>query len=103
MLDLGTGTGSWALDFGDVHPTASVLGTDLSPIQPRSVPPNVKFEVDDVCDEWVYAVPFDFIHIRGLYGSVGDWDQLYAQAQRTEKGERYTAQTPVDKRHSLHY
>jgi SAM-dependent methyltransferase len=82
VLDLGTGTGSWALDFGDVHPTASVLGTDLSPIQPRSVPPNVKFEVDDVCDEWVYAARFDFIHLRGLYGSVGDWPQLYAQALR---------------------
>ncbi|RMJ26970.1 hypothetical protein PHISP_02158 [Aspergillus sp. HF37] len=82
-LDLGTGTGAWALDFGDVHPTASVIGTDLSPIQPRFVPPNVKFEVDDFCDEWVYATtPFDFIHIRGLYGSVGDWPRLYAQALR---------------------
>jgi hypothetical protein len=41
----------------------------------------VQFEVDDCCDEWIYGEgTFDFIHIRGLYGSVADWDALYKQA-----------------------
>ncbi|KAM5381622.1 hypothetical protein ACJA88_004697 [Fusarium oxysporum] len=34
VLDLGTGTGIWAIDFADEHPSAEVVGTDLSPIQP---------------------------------------------------------------------
>jgi methylase of polypeptide subunit release factors len=34
VLDLGTGTGIWAIEFADKYPSASVLGTDLSPIQP---------------------------------------------------------------------
>lgn len=34
VLDLGTGTGIWAIDFADEHPSASVVGTDISPIQP---------------------------------------------------------------------
>lgn len=34
MLDLGTGTGIWAIDFADEYPSANVIGTDLSPIQP---------------------------------------------------------------------
>ncbi|KAJ4025885.1 hypothetical protein NW761_014504 [Fusarium oxysporum] len=34
VLDLGTGTGIWAIDFGDDHPEAEVTGVDLSPIQP---------------------------------------------------------------------
>jgi tRNA G46 methylase TrmB len=35
VLDVGTGTGIWAMDFGDEFPEAEVIGTDISPIQPR--------------------------------------------------------------------
>jgi hypothetical protein len=70
-------------DFADRHPSARVIGTDLSPIQPRMVPPNVQFEVDDCCDEWTYSVnSFDFIHVRGLYGCIADWTLFYKQALR---------------------
>lgn len=34
VLDVGTGTGIWAVDFGDEHPESQVIGVDLSPIQP---------------------------------------------------------------------
>lgn len=34
VLDLGTGTGIWAIDYADEHPEAKVIGVDLSPIQP---------------------------------------------------------------------
>lgn len=80
MIDIGTGTGKWCIDFGDVYPSATIIGTDLSPIQPGLTPPNVRFEVDDCSDDWLYKRPFDFIHIRGLYGCVSDWDRLYSQA-----------------------
>ncbi|KAF4964879.1 hypothetical protein FSARC_7224 [Fusarium sarcochroum] len=46
VLDVGTGTGIWAIDFADEHPDAKVIGTDISPIQPGWVPPNVKFISD---------------------------------------------------------
>ncbi|KAL2814247.1 S-adenosyl-L-methionine-dependent methyltransferase [Aspergillus granulosus] len=81
VLDIGTGTGIWAIDFADLHPSATVIGTDLSPIQPSWVPPNVQFVIDDCTDEWLYEKEsFDYIHIRGMYGSVGDWDTLYKKA-----------------------
>ena len=35
ILDLGTGTGLWALEAADKYPTAEVIGTDLSPTQPK--------------------------------------------------------------------
>ena len=36
VLDVGTGTGIWAIDFADAHPDSTVVGVDLSPIQPIS-------------------------------------------------------------------
>jgi SAM-dependent methyltransferase len=79
VLDIGTGTGIWAIDFANDHPSPSVIGTDLSPIQPSFVPPNCKFEVDDYEEPWTFAQKFDFVHGRMLAGSVGDGEALFRQ------------------------
>lgn len=52
ILDVGTGTGIWAIDMADKYPMAAVVGNDLSPIQPKWVPPNCNFELDDVEKNW---------------------------------------------------
>ncbi|KAJ3539424.1 hypothetical protein NM208_g5498 [Fusarium decemcellulare] len=80
VLDIGTGTGIWAIQLGDEHPSATVVGNDLSPIQPDWVPPNVKFVVDDVEMDWVEPVQYDFIHCRYMAGSIKDWPRLFKQA-----------------------
>ncbi|OCL06317.1 S-adenosyl-L-methionine-dependent methyltransferase [Glonium stellatum] len=82
VMDMGTGTGLWALDFSDQFPGADVLGVDLSPIQPTWVAPNCRFLVDDLEADWIYpsSQRFDYIHQRSLAGSIGDWKRLYCQA-----------------------
>jgi len=81
ILDVGTGTGIWAIDVADRFPSASVIGTDLSAIQPQWVPPNCSFEIDDATLEWAYTKEsFDFVHSREMFGSVSDWDKFYEQA-----------------------
>lgn len=79
VLDIGTGTGIWAIDFANEHPESDVLGTDLSPIQPEYVPPNCRFEVDDAEDDWVYSEKFDFIHSRYMAGSISDFPAMFAK------------------------
>ncbi|KAH7126142.1 S-adenosyl-L-methionine-dependent methyltransferase [Dactylonectria macrodidyma] len=76
VLDLGTGTGIWAIEMGDAHPQAEILGNDLSPIQPSWVPPNVKFEVDDIESGWMHQTPFDFIFCRYMACCILDWPKL---------------------------
>ncbi|EXF84451.1 TAM domain methyltransferase [Colletotrichum fioriniae PJ7] len=73
-LDLGTGSGIWAMEFGDEHPEAEVLGIDLSATWPNYVGPNVKFMIDDIEEPWTYAKPFDYIHSRMMASSIGDWE-----------------------------
>ncbi|KAH8684951.1 S-adenosyl-L-methionine-dependent methyltransferase [Ilyonectria robusta] len=86
ILDIGTGTGSWANDAGDEYPAAEVTGIDLSPIQSPWVPPNVKFLVDDAEAEWLYRPDsLDLIHLRNMSTAIKDWPALFAQAYRTLK------------------
>ncbi|KAI0201719.1 S-adenosyl-L-methionine-dependent methyltransferase [Astrocystis sublimbata] len=66
VLDVGTGTGIWAIEVGLENPNAHVLGIDLSPIQPSYAPPNVNFEICDAEDEWSFRQPFDLIHMRAM-------------------------------------
>ncbi|CCE28047.1 uncharacterized protein CPUR_01521 [Claviceps purpurea 20.1] len=83
VLDVGTGTGIWAIEFADQFPNASVIGTDLSPCQPQWVPPNVRFEIDDAALEWTWNDNFfDFTHIRYILGGIQDWTGLFKQAYR---------------------
>ncbi|KAE8343266.1 hypothetical protein BDV24DRAFT_149874 [Aspergillus arachidicola] len=83
ILDIGTGTGVWAMHLGDEYPTAeAIVGNDISPIQPQWVPPNVKFYIDDVERDWVEGQKYDLIHCRYMAGSIKDWPRLIRQSFR---------------------
>lgn len=71
ILDIGTGTGIWAVEMGDKFPQAqNVLGTDLSPIQPEWLPENVRFMIDDCEADWVNGSDWDFVHMRQVVGLI---------------------------------
>ncbi|KDN66160.1 putative methyltransferase [Colletotrichum sublineola] len=81
VLDLGTGTGIWAIDFADKYPSADVIGVDISPIQPEWVPSNCKFQIDDFEQEWTWPVDhFDLIHGRNLEACISDVPKFFKQA-----------------------
>ncbi|KAH7142157.1 S-adenosyl-L-methionine-dependent methyltransferase [Dactylonectria macrodidyma] len=98
ILDVATGTGIWAIDFADEFPNAEIIGTDLSPIQPTWVPPNVKFELEDAtADSWSWpGDAFDFVHLRYLFGAIADWNKLFNEAYRTCKPGGWVQSCEID-------
>ncbi|KAF4443177.1 hypothetical protein F53441_11486 [Fusarium austroafricanum] len=89
-LDIGTGTGIWAMEFADKFPNASVIGTDLAPIQPSWVPPNLEFQIEDCTQEWTFQPnTIDYVHMRWLVGSIADWTSLFKEAYKSLKPGGY--------------
>ncbi|KAK2787565.1 hypothetical protein FQN53_005014 [Emmonsiellopsis sp. PD_33] len=82
VLDVGTAAGRWAIEMGEHYPEADVTGIDLSPIQPRWTPPNVKFIVEDVEEDWIEGEVYDFIHCRYMMGAIRDWPRLIEKFYR---------------------
>ncbi|MBE3042184.1 hypothetical protein IMZ48_06310 [Candidatus Bathyarchaeota archaeon] len=55
-----------------------MTGVDISPIQPDFVPPNCRFEVDDINKPWTFDRDyFDYVHVRCMQGSVPNWTEFY--------------------------
>lgn len=81
VLELGTGTGTWAIDLAERFPDAQITGVDLSRIQPGFMP-NVDFQVDDVESEWLHPTDFDLIFMRELSVYIRDPRQLFERAFR---------------------
>lgn len=57
-----------ARDVADLFPSALVQGVDLSPVPNVWVPPNCKFEVDDILKPWDFQENgrFDLVHLSAL-------------------------------------
>lgn len=101
VLDIATGLGDWAIKMGDEFPQSEIIATDLSPIQPRNVPPNVSFYVEDsyvtpypatflasvlplltpFCSSqpWDYTDKFDYIHTRITAGCWSSFQEQVAE------------------------
>ncbi|CAI6091465.1 unnamed protein product, partial [Clonostachys chloroleuca] len=90
VLDIGIGTGLWAIDIGAAHPDVTAEGVDIQEIQSINVPPNFGFWLWDIEDaaEWPES---DFINCRRMTDSVKDWPSLLKRAHTSlrDKGRLY--------------
>ncbi|KAI1821292.1 methyltransferase LaeA [Xylaria intraflava] len=102
ILDLGCGTGIWAIDLADRHGGQGnyhIEGWDLNMAQPEAIPPGVFFRRRDMEDPWdgVELNSFDLIHMRTLNGSIEDWRRLYGQVfKHLKPGTGLLEQVEID-------
>ena len=78
VLDVGAGSGVWAMEFARNNPSTHVIGIDLSAIQPtNSLPANCHFQILNAENEWEFPKSFDFIHSRLLLFGMHDWPSYF--------------------------
>lgn len=80
MLDLATGTGIWAVEFAQQNPASTVIGSDLSLIQPLELP-NCSFVREDMEEPWVHEPgSLDYIHGRWIYSCLTSPETVFQSA-----------------------
>lgn len=82
VLDIGCGTGQWAIDFAKKFPEAQVIGFDIvdKPTW-KTGPENCSFRVAnlELHETWQDLGDFDFVHSRFISPSVKDWPTMLSR------------------------
>jgi hypothetical protein len=119
ILDLGTGIGLWAVagllslpnpstppslmieTVAEMFPAASVIGVDLSPIQPNYVPPNLEWRIDDLEREWPALFSgADFVYLRSVATTLKNPAKVFESAFRlvaVPPSERLSLAVPANR------
>lgn len=78
VLDIGTGTGAWAVDVAIQYPHVEVVGLDLAPVKLGSTPPaNCTFIQGDANAGLRSYGQFDVVHARAVLQGVKDYAALF--------------------------
>ncbi|KAF9030977.1 S-adenosyl-L-methionine-dependent methyltransferase [Hymenopellis radicata] len=65
ILEIGAGSGAWAIQAAKQYPDADVLAVDMNPLPARPLPPNVRYQKLNVLEPFPFAAgSFDVVHIR---------------------------------------
>ena len=98
FLDLGCGTGIWAIDVARKYPDAFVVAVDLAPIQPRNNPTNCDFYAPfDFESPWALGDgSWDIIHMQLGCGSVASWPSLYRRIHTHLRPGAWFEQIEID-------
>ncbi|PNS17324.1 hypothetical protein CAC42_7007 [Sphaceloma murrayae] len=100
ILDIGCGTGFWAMEMADKYPQAEVVGTDIINCQPAEIPRNVSFKPKCNFNDrhWPFGEEsFDLIHLSQITACSVNWSELYNNVFRyLRPGEGHIEQIDFD-------
>jgi len=66
-VDIGTGSGLWCIEVANEYPECRVVGTDLSPVQPTTIPENCDFYIESLLDGLSFPTgSVDYLQARYL-------------------------------------
>ncbi len=77
VLEIGCGSGAWAIAYASGHPEAQITATDVTPPNLSSPPKNLTIMADNAEQDWSFDDQFDYIHVRLLTMAIRDWPAFF--------------------------
>ncbi|KAJ6615134.1 S-adenosyl-L-methionine-dependent methyltransferase, partial [Mycena sp. CBHHK59/15] len=86
IIDLGCGTGAWAIQAAGEFREAHVVAVDLLPLPPKELPANIEFQVLDLTAAFPFEEgTFDVVHARGVMMHLPNGHDTVLRATRLVK------------------
>lgn len=92
ILDVGSGTGRWAMEMAALFPQANVLGVDITATQPDptqgAIPENYAFTPGNILEGLKFPdASFDFVHMRLLLFAIPEarWPDVVRELARVTR------------------
>ncbi|KAJ7785173.1 S-adenosyl-L-methionine-dependent methyltransferase [Mycena maculata] len=86
ILELGCGSGAWAIQAAKQFPNAHVLAVDVAPLPDRIIPTNMKFRLVDLSrPSDLETETFDIVHARMVMTHVSHGREALLRAARFVK------------------
>lgn len=79
VLDVGCGSGAWAVSYAQAFPNSEVVATDISPPAIKDKPSNLTISSSADAQkesDWPKGRTFDYIHLRLLTLAIRDWSSV---------------------------
>ncbi|KAF9019978.1 S-adenosyl-L-methionine-dependent methyltransferase [Hymenopellis radicata] len=65
ILEVGAGSGAWAIYAANKYPEAEVIAADMNPLPARPLPSNLRYQETNALEPFPFpAGSFDIVHIR---------------------------------------
>ena len=77
ILEIGCGSGAWAIAYALKYPEAQVTAIDVTPPSLSSPPKNLTILADNAEQDWSFDNKFDYIHVRMLTVVIRDWPAFF--------------------------
>jgi len=86
ILELGCGSGAWAIQAATQFPDAQILAVDRSPLPNRPLPENLSFQIADLAKELDFgSEKFDLVHARFVLCHVSNGGDALRRISRLVK------------------